>query len=219
MLSCQKILLSSPVLIDRSEMMSLNHYTAQDFHFSVQNAIEPSYAFFDMDGTLVETDYANFLAYKKAIHKVLKVNNAITFNPSQRFDQQALRNLFTELSEDLLKEIIYLKGFYATEFLSETFVNSEVVKTFISMSETKTCVLVTNAQCQRAIETMRFHGLDKYLDTAICAEDRYGFKNKYLHALDQLGLSPYEVCVFENEDKEISHALKAGLFEKNIFKV
>jgi beta-phosphoglucomutase len=33
-----------------------------------------SVLFFDMDGTLIDTDYANFLSYKKAIHAYNRQN-------------------------------------------------------------------------------------------------------------------------------------------------
>lgn len=181
------------------------------------NQIE--YAFFDMDGTLVETDYANYLAYSKAINSVLKIKNAIEFDPNLRFDKKSLKQQFHSLSDFQYKRIIQLKNELTSEFLSKTFVNYEVVDAFKTMSETKTIVLVTNANYQRAIQTLTFHGLDKYVDVMLCAEDREEASNKYSHALEVLNVPAEHIQVFENEDREIANAIESGVLMRNVFKV
>lgn len=180
---------------------------------------QTEYAFFDMDGTLIETDYANFLAYNNAISSVLKKKDAIEFNPIQRFDKKSLKQEFPDLSEFQYKRIIQIKNELNNEFLSETFVNSEVVDAFITMSETKNLILVTNAQSKRALQAMKFHGLDQYLSTMFCSDKRSLNANKYQHAIESLATEPENIMLFENEDKEILNALQSGIQKRNIFKV
>ena len=40
--------------------------------------------FFDMDGTLVDTDYANFLAYKQAISETVKFDFNVEYDSNFR---------------------------------------------------------------------------------------------------------------------------------------
>jgi beta-phosphoglucomutase len=187
--------------------------------YQTNKSIHPDYAFFDMDGTLVETDYANFLAYEKAISTVLKGKSSIEFDPKLRFDKNSLKHHFQDLSEFHIKRIIQLKNFLVHEFLSETFVNSEVIEQFISISEVKKIVLVTNANSERAMDTMRFHGLDRYFSDVFCSDHRIGYSNKYQHSIDALRADAFNVQVFENEDKEIANAITSGVLRKNIIKV
>jgi hydroxymethylpyrimidine pyrophosphatase-like HAD family hydrolase len=41
-----------------------------------------------MDGTLVDTNHANFLSYKKAIHTVAKSDHDVIYNPSNKHQLQ-----------------------------------------------------------------------------------------------------------------------------------
>ncbi|MBS1571678.1 MAG: hypothetical protein JST62_04675 [Bacteroidetes bacterium] len=57
-----------------------------------QNITTDIILFFDMDGTLIDTDLANFLSYKKAINSVTKSDNNLTYNPDKRFNRSNLKN-------------------------------------------------------------------------------------------------------------------------------
>jgi len=63
--------------------------------------------FFDFDGTLVETNYANFLAYNKAINMVL--NDNITYNPNERFTREKLIKIFPYLTKTQYENVIEKK--------------------------------------------------------------------------------------------------------------
>ena len=52
---------------------------------------ETDILFFDMDGTLVDTDFANFLSYKKAIQSFIPTENEIQYNPNERFNRASLK--------------------------------------------------------------------------------------------------------------------------------
>ena len=172
-----------------------------------------------MDGTLVETDYANFLAYKEALKMVTNQDVDLSFNPRIRFNQHAISQSTLNLSDFQYQRISQLKKYLFPKYLSTTFVNSDVIAQFINLSTSKTVVLVTNAHSQRVRQTMAYHGLDKFVDYMLCADDRGQQSNKYQHAIDTFGVSPSHVTVFENEDKEIINALSAGMQTQNITKM
>jgi FMN phosphatase YigB (HAD superfamily) len=73
--------------------------------------------FFDMDGTLVDTNLANFSAYKKAINYVIK-DNKLVYNHPVRFNRSILRTTFPNLTEKEIEKIIQLKESFYNEFLS-----------------------------------------------------------------------------------------------------
>jgi beta-phosphoglucomutase-like phosphatase (HAD superfamily) len=54
--------------------------------------------FFDMDGTLVDTNLANFSAYKKALDSVLQTDTNLVYKPEIRFNRSVLRANFPHLT-------------------------------------------------------------------------------------------------------------------------
>jgi beta-phosphoglucomutase len=179
----------------------------------------PEYVFFDMDGTLIETDFANFLAYNQAIEILLRRKNAITYNPAYRFDKNRLKEHVRGLSDFQYRRIIQIKNELNIEFLHATYVNERLVNQLITLSQKKVVYLVTNAYAKRAEMTLSFHGLERYFSGMICKDDRPTKANKYLHAVEHLRASPKKIMVFENEKKEIINAAKAGINPTNIYHI
>lgn len=62
--------------------------------------------FFDMDGTLVDTDYANFLSYQEAIKSEIQEIPDIQFEPNDRFNRSKLNKIFPNLTDIELDKII-----------------------------------------------------------------------------------------------------------------
>ena len=84
--------------------------------------------FFDMDGTLVVTNLANFLSYKKAVQSVTKSNHDLTYNSNKRFNRSCLKNAIPNLSENEYERIIQEKEEYYNDFLTETKLNVEIAE-------------------------------------------------------------------------------------------
>ena len=58
--------------------------------------------FFDMDGVLIDTNYANYLSYKMAIHKIIHAD--ISYNPNERFNRGVLKKMIPiSLKENMKK--------------------------------------------------------------------------------------------------------------------
>ena len=45
----------------------------------------------DLDGTLIETDYANYLSYMQALEEETGQKHDIPFNPRKRFNREELK--------------------------------------------------------------------------------------------------------------------------------
>jgi beta-phosphoglucomutase len=51
--------------------------------------------FFDMDGTLVDTNLANFSAYKNAVDSVLQTETNLVYNPEIRFNRLSSLSIYS----------------------------------------------------------------------------------------------------------------------------
>lgn len=171
---------------------------------------------FDLDGTLVDTDYANFLAYKNALEKVLNKSVDLEYKNSKRLNSYSLRELFPQLSEFQFKRVSKIKADIFCNFLPETQIIKAVAEHLYQLDKNCEAVLVTKAKKGRAIQVLQFHNLTKHFSFIFCAEDRSFKENKYLHAIKSLNISHQNAEVFENESEQIRDAIYAGISNKNI---
>lgn len=180
--------------------------------------------FFDMDGTLIDTNLANFLSYKKAILSVTKSDKHLIFNPNERFNRSNLRITVPNLTDAEYAKIIQEKEELYDDFLSETKLIENVAEILIKYAETNMTVLVTNCRKDRAIKTLEhFRLLEKFRHKFYREFTNNSEKtNKYLNAISKLGIQSSLIIAFEDEESEIADAQKAGIsivnpiFKKNV---
>lgn len=174
---------------------------------------EKTVLFFDMDGTLIYTNYANFLAYKKAINFVKKSDIVLTYNPAKRFNRSDLKITFPNLTDVEYESIIQKKEVYYNDFLHETKLNEKTAGILFMYSKTHKTVLVSNCRKDRAMSTLNHFGLVDKFSEIFCGEfgDNDKKINKYQNAILKLGVPPNLVIAFENEESEIADAQKAGI--------
>lgn len=177
--------------------------------------------FFDMDGTLVDTNSANYLSYKKAIQQVIQSDIDISYNPNERFNREVLKRVIPNLTKAEYEKIIQLKNKLYMEHLPETKLNDLVADILKKYSKTNKTILVTNCRKERAFMTLEYHNLiDKFSHKFYQQKTDNGNKlNKYGNALITLKISPISVFVFESEKSEITTAIFAGIPDKNIINI
>lgn len=177
--------------------------------------------FFDMDGTLVDTDYANYLSFKMAIQSVINPIQFLPFNPNERFNRTILQREFPNLKDNEYQEIIRLKERFYSENVGQTKLLQYANEILDSFFELNTTVLVTNCREDRAIMTLNQHGLTDKFKYKIFRKsiDKDRHINKFENALKILELEPQMIIAFENEQFEIDEAVKAGIPIENIISV
>jgi beta-phosphoglucomutase len=174
--------------------------------------------FFDMDGTLVDTNFANYLSYKKAIKSVIQSDTNIAYSPSERFNRRLLNIVVPNLTNIDYDKIIQQKEVNYKDELPHSKLNKSVADILIQYSKTNKTVLVTNCREDRALMTLDYHGLtDKFSNLYFRQFSNDNEKiNKFKNAILSLNISPNLVVVFENEEIEIQDAITAGIPSGNI---
>lgn len=176
-----------------------------------------SILFFDMDGTLVNTDFANYLSYKMAIQSVIQTKISISYNQNERINRSSLK-IFPNLTEAECQEIIQTKEENYKEYLSQTKLNKSVADILIKYHKRNKTVLVTNCREDRALMILNYHGLTNMFSNFFFRQLSTNNEkiNKFQKAIQSLGVSPNMVIVFENEKIEIADAINTGIPIDNI---
>ena len=180
------------------------------------NTQNPNNVFvFDMDNTLIKTDKANNLAYSEAIRSVLSVNCNI--ENGKRFTRNELKDLFPQLTQTQIDEIIDRKEKSFESYLNETELNNNLFSILKCLhQEGHHTILLTNCHSGRAISLCNFYDLTKYFVRRFFYEDCLG--NKYT-LLKSLGYDLQNVVLYENEETFTSEAVTNGINIDKIIKV
>lgn len=187
--------------------------------------------FFDLDGILVDTDYANWISYKEAINEFFGENSfRKEYNPIEdRFDSSNLARIIYRLYNSdglsfypvctykLAEEQIIQKKqeFYSTK-LNLTRKIEENVALLKRFSRTNKIILVSNAKKSRGLETLKYHQLDSYFHKMFFKEDKTLSENKYENAIKTLKINPQNIIAFEDNEEETQKAKEAGVQHINI---
>lgn len=167
---------------------------------------------FDLDGTLVDTNYANFLAYRAAIFATTNIdiiNLKEEYNPQQRFTRQSLKRLFPTLTAEILSEIIKIKETKYVDYLSKTCLLQPFNEILKNLDKDK-CFLLTTATKKRVFQILDFYRIRSYFNQIFCKED-IDEENKFAYFIKKLNISPTSAIVYENEEIEMQNAISLGM--------
>ena len=194
---------------------------------------EDKILFFDLDGTLIDTDYLNWISYRETCKYFDNIKEvSICFKPlwSRSFfpDKKGYHQFLEKFdinkrinsscfdispSKDKFickKDEFYNKKLYFSKKIPE---NVAILKQF---SKTNKIILVSNCRKERGLETLKYHKLDDYFYKMFFEEDKTLSDNKYENAIKYLNISIDNVIAFEDDDREIENAKKVGIRDINV---
>jgi HAD superfamily hydrolase (TIGR01509 family) len=173
--------------------------------------------FFDLDGTLVDTHEANYLAYRHAVKLIKSVilgDDLKMMIKSGENSNSFLSKLLPDSNNKEIARINSKKKELYPQYLNTSELNDYLLTFLTQMSEHYIIVLVTTAKRDNALAVLKQHNLEKFFSFMIFGDDVTHMKphpEAYNLALEKSGLSPDEVVAFEDSNKGISAAEAAGI--------
>lgn len=173
---------------------------------------------FDLDGTLVDSDAANFLSYKAAASCVLSSQmRNIEFDPGIRMTREVLAKLFPNASNEQIARIVAEKELVYKQYLPKTILNV-LLADMIERSRGKEIILATNSRKSRADMLLAHHGLfDKFSRKVY--KDSVDTRDKYARLIPVLLKENGSIAVFENDANAIESAIACGIGVNRIVNV
>lgn len=165
---------------------------------------------FDIDDTLINTNLANFLAYKDAIF------SAKNFLIDEKFmldrcDKRILKNL--NLSNDEMIEIQKLKNKFFLKYLNYTKINSFALLMLRIFHKNHKVFLVTNASKNRIKSILKYHKFNQIPEIFFNKKS----SGKYANFISKFNIDKSLVIIFDDSDEDIEEAKSIGI--KHIFKI
>lgn len=166
---------------------------------------------FDLDGTLVDTDKANSMAYQQSVYDITKI---IVNMDDGRLTRDLVQSQI-KVSDDIMQEIISRKEKLFSEYLIHT---TPMPALFILQHLKNTHnILLTQARRKRAEMVLDYYGVTSFFDNLYC-RDSYSGKSKFDYLVNERRCCPCKIILFENEQKTIAEAIQFGIPQRNIYK-
>lgn len=117
------------------------------------------------------------------------------------------------MTEAEYNRIIQEKEKYYNDFLNNIELNRKTADILFKYSNSNKTVLVSNCRKERALTTLDHFGLTDKFSNIFCREfgDNEKKINKFQNALSKLCIPSSLIIAFENEEREIVNAKKAGI--------
>lgn len=173
--------------------------------------------FFDLDGTLVDTHEANYLAYRQAIADVAGVEATEELRQliqQGRSSKEFIPIILGVQKNEVIDRINERKRETYKTFISHSTPNKYLVDFIKKISQHHITGLVTTAKKHNADTVLHTHDLNEDFSFKIFGDEVEYMKphpEAYLMAIEKSGVLPHEILVFEDSDKGIMAATAAGL--------
>lgn len=165
---------------------------------------------FDLDGTLVDTDEANSLAYQKSIRDI--TDKQIPLD-GRRITRESLKKILND-DDGIIGRIVSRKEAIFMNYLDKT-----IPLPALKLVQYLTCVnvvLLTSARRERAISVLEYHHAKSFFNNMYFRED-YGEMTKFEYLRTQLTMNLSDIILFENEQEMIKEAVIQGIPSRNIY--
>lgn len=172
--------------------------------------------FFDLDGTLVDTYEADYLAYRDAIEEVagISIDRESFAKTHGQEAKQKLESLVPGLSNEDVERVRQSKKSHYPKYLHHTVPNETLINFLRDMAQHHVTAIVTTAKSHNAEAVLKAHSLESLFKVKVYGDDVEHAKphpESYLLALERSGLQASEVIAFEDSQSGLEAAHAAGL--------
>jgi len=170
---------------------------------------------FDLDGTLVDTREANFLAYRDAFAESGRDLSAEQFEGTWgRDSRDFIPDLLPGVTQSEVDAIRSAKSRIYAEHLHRTTPNTALIDFLRLVAPTHRTALVSTAKSGNGEQILRAHGIRELFDVVVWGDQVARSKpdpEGYLMALEQLDVDASASLAFEDSETGRQAALAAGL--------
>jgi len=170
---------------------------------------------FDLDGTLVETDPANFLAYKEAIAHCLGQGFKAKLPSTKRLTREVLRECLIAVPETTIQSIARYKEDIYGQFLHATTANQPILR-LLELAQGKEVILASNCRRPRAELVLDHHGINGKFTRKYFSESDDA-RHKYEKIFCDLDVDSRQVVVFDDDPVEAASALAVCVGSDSVF--
>jgi len=185
-------------------------------NFLNKNIANKIYLVFDLDGTLINTDEANFLSYQEAVKNVKDIDLKSIYNDNERFTREKLNLVIPNLTVQEFKEIVKFKTNIFQKNLKYTILNRSIFKIINKFSKINNIILATNSHKIKANLLLNHYNLFNLFDKKYYKEDYTNQDNKYQYIIDNLNIKLNDIIIFEDNHNEVCKAIDLGIPSENI---
>lgn len=172
---------------------------------------------FDLDGTLIGTDAANFLAYKEAIAHCLGEGFKAQLPSTKRLTREVLRECLIAVPETMIQSIVRYKEEVYGQFLHATTVNQPMLR-LLELAQGKEVILTSNCRRPRAELMLAYHGMNEQFTRKYFSESDNA-SHKYKRIFLDLDVDSRQVVVFDDDPVAAAAALAVGFGSDSVFLV
>jgi beta-phosphoglucomutase len=170
---------------------------------------------FDLDGTLVDTHEANYLAYRDAFRRSGYELTREDFAPTWGQDSRDfIPRLIPGIPASQVSVIRSDKAVAYTDYLDVTVPNLPLIGFLRATRAVQRSALVTTAKADNGTAILERHGLTELFDVTVFGDELENSKphpEAYAKALDRLGVAAEDSLAFEDSEAGAASARAAGI--------